>query len=146
MPRYIKRELVQPIFLTGLPTSEWTDDEKRLGKSTRKRLIDPIDTADILFAIAITAVTDAALSSDDIRASIGLQDAIDPKHKGEPTCEMDGWIKLEDNEYNYLIKKLDARNWITPQLRETLEMIQSWREADTHIPGELTSIAGRKKR
>jgi len=114
----------------------WTDDEKRAGKTIRKQLIEPIDTADTLFVIAISAIGDAALTPEEVRASITLQDVLDPKRKGEPSCDMDGWLKLEDLEYNYLIKKLDARNWFNLQLRETLEMMQSWREAPTHIPGE----------
>lgn len=143
--RYIKRELIQPAYQVPLPVSMWSDSERQLGKSVRKQPIDPIDTAETLFVIAVSAVTDAALTPDEIRASIGLQDAIDPKHKGEASCEMNEWIKLEDNEYNYLIKKLDTRSWFNLQLRETLEMLQSWREAPTHIPGEMAQIGGKKR-
>lgn len=139
MKRYIKRELIQPAHLIALPVTEWTDQERVAGRCERKQKMLPIDTGEILYMIAITPISQSAPSESDMRASIGLQYAIDPKHRGEPSVELGDYMELNENEHAYLIKKLDAQRWFSVELRETFELIQNWKEAPNIRPFELKS-------
>lgn len=141
--RYIKNENIQPSYLVPIPMQQWNDDERSAGRCARKQRIDPVNVAEQLFVIAITAVGQQALSETDIRASIGLQDSIDPERHGEPSVALGNWIAIPEDAHSYLVKKLDAQRWFSLECREILEMVQEWRNAPQDKPLALGDVEPR---